>query len=104
MSYFAVEFQGANAKGFADYADGFVPGGNGAAPNQLPGCTASDDFERELGDPTEGQLATALHLHATGVCPPAAGRVAPLATGRAGAGFVTKQALRNGRYGAVPAR
>jgi hypothetical protein len=29
-TYFTIEFQGVNAKGFGDYTDGFSPGGTGA--------------------------------------------------------------------------
>ena len=58
ISYFPIEFEGVNAKGFGDYADGFAPQ-----------CAADDDLSRALGDPTEGRLATALHLRATGNCP-----------------------------------
>lgn len=80
VSYFAIEFQGENAKGFADYADGFIPGSPAQGANYVSGCVAADDFEHALGDPTEGQLAEALHLQAHDVCSPlAVGRVGPLA-------------------------
>ncbi|RZU00862.1 S41 family peptidase [Rivibacter subsaxonicus] len=59
ISYFPIEFQGVNAKGFGDYADGF-----GAQ------CAAADDMNHALGDPAEGRLAAALHLRSTGSCPP----------------------------------
>src|SRR4029453_5362330 len=35
-TYFSIQFQGVNHKGFGDYADGFVPGGDG--PSGVPGC------------------------------------------------------------------
>ena len=57
-SYFPIEFQGTNAAGFGDYADGFAPS-----------CTASDDLAHELGDPNEAMLAAALAYQATGSCP-----------------------------------
>jgi carboxyl-terminal processing protease len=58
ISYFPIEFQGTNDKGFGDFADGFVPT-----------CTAADDFGKPLGDPAEGMLATALAYRAAGACP-----------------------------------
>ncbi len=57
ISYFPIEFRGVNAKGFGDYADGFAPD-----------CADADDLSRELGDPREGLLATALSLQAGGAC------------------------------------
>jgi C-terminal processing protease CtpA/Prc len=60
VSYFPIEFQGVNAKGQGDYAGGFAAR-----------CVASDDLDRALGDPAEGQLAAALTLISTGACPPA---------------------------------
>lgn len=57
ISYFPIEFQGVNAKGFGDYADGFTPD-----------CAASDDLSRELGDTRENLLATALSLQSGQAC------------------------------------
>jgi carboxyl-terminal processing protease len=57
-TYFAIEFQGVNDKGFGDYGDGFAPT-----------CAASDDLAHQLGDPAEGLLATALQRLATQSCP-----------------------------------
>ncbi len=48
-TYFAIEFQGVNDKGFGDYADGFAPS-----------CAVPDDFGHALGDAQEGMLAAAL--------------------------------------------
>ncbi len=67
-TYFAIQFQGVNAKGFGDYDDGFMPGG--AGPAGVPGCRAADDFGHPLGDPAEARLAAALWYRATGSCPP----------------------------------
>jgi hypothetical protein len=58
-AYFPIEFQGTNAAGFGDYADGFVPT-----------CLALDDLMHERGDPNEAMLAAALAYQATGSCPP----------------------------------
>ena len=56
-TYFAIQFQGVNAQGFGDYADGFTPT-----------CQASDDFSRALGDPSENVLAAALAMRTSGTC------------------------------------
>ena len=60
ISYFPIEFQGVNDKGFGDFADGFAPR-----------CSVADDFSRPLGDPAEGMLAAALTFRQTGACPTA---------------------------------
>jgi hypothetical protein len=67
-TYFTIQFQGLNHKGFGDYGDGFKPGVGG--PAGPPGCRAADDFTHELGDPNEGRLAAALFYAAKGTCPP----------------------------------
>jgi carboxyl-terminal processing protease len=61
VSYFPIEFQGTNAKGFGDYADGFAPT-----------CAVADDLSRDLGDPNERMLASALGHRTSGSCPAAA--------------------------------
>jgi hypothetical protein len=67
-TYFSIEFQGVNARGFGDYADGFAPGGSG--PAGLPGCQVADDFTHALGDPAEARLAAALGYRESQTCPP----------------------------------
>ncbi len=57
-TYFSIQFQGVNNKGFGDYADGFQPT-----------CQVSDDLTHALGDPSEALLATALNFRASGSCP-----------------------------------
>jgi len=57
-TYFSIEFQGVNAKGFGDFADGFAPT-----------CTVADDLAHTLGDPAESVLAAALSYRATNACP-----------------------------------
>ncbi len=69
ISYFPIEFKGANAKGFGDYPDGFIPGGDVGIPTALPGCVVADDLNKDLGDTTEGMLAAALNYRNTGACP-----------------------------------
>ncbi|MGE0315122.1 MAG: S41 family peptidase [Lautropia sp.] len=71
ISYFPIEFQGVNAKGFGDFADGFQPT-----------CAVADDLTRALGDVNEAQFAAALGYRATGLCP----------AGAAGGGLSTKAA------------
>jgi hypothetical protein len=57
-TYFSIQFQSVNAKGFGDYADGFAPT-----------CTVADDMTHALGDPAEGMLAAALSYRANNACP-----------------------------------
>jgi len=57
-TYFSVEFQGVNAKGFGDYAGGIAPT-----------CSVADDLSHDLGDANEAMLATALSYRSTGICP-----------------------------------
>lgn len=68
-TYFSIQGQLVNAKGFGAYDDGFVPRSTATGSEAvLPGCLVPDDFTRELGDPGEGRLAAALRWHATGTC------------------------------------
>ena len=57
-TYFSIEFQGVNAKGFGDFAEGFAPT-----------CTVADDLGHSLGDPAEDVLAAALSYRTTNACP-----------------------------------
>jgi carboxyl-terminal processing protease len=57
LSYFAIEFEGVNQKGFGDYANGFTPD-----------CSVADDFSHALGDANEALLATALQYRTSGSC------------------------------------
>jgi C-terminal processing protease CtpA/Prc len=72
ISYFPIETQGVNAKGFGDYAGGFAAT-----------CTVADDFDRALGDPDEAMLAVALGHRASGAC-------VPLGATKATSGAVSK--------------
>lgn len=60
-TYFAIQFQGVNAKNFGDYADGFAPT-----------CNVRDDLSHALGDTAETMLAAALNYRNTNTCAPAA--------------------------------
>ena len=68
-TYFTIQFQGVNNKGFGDYADGFMPTSTPNFDFELPGCEVDDDFTATLGDPNEGMLSAALEFAATGSCP-----------------------------------
>jgi carboxyl-terminal processing protease len=70
VTYFSIQFQGVNAKNFGDYPDGFTPENTVATQGVLvPGCSVADDFTHALGDPAEGQLASALSYRTNAVCP-----------------------------------
>ncbi len=69
-TYFSVQFQGVNAKGFGDFADGFSPANVvGIEGTEIPGCSVADDFEHDFADPDEGRLQAALRYRADGTCP-----------------------------------
>ncbi len=88
VTYFSIQFQGVNAKGFGDYPDGFTPANTVAVQGvRVPGCSVADDFSHPLGDAAEGLLASALGYQATGACPVAPAALAP-APALAAAGYV----------------
>ncbi len=69
-TYYTIQFQGVNEKGFGDYADGFVPMNSSATFGvKLPGCVVDDDLDHELGDENEALLAAALQYREFGTCP-----------------------------------
>ena len=77
-SYFSVQFQGLNAKGFGDFPDGFSPAGLPRIEGvEVPGCPVSDDFDHALGDADEARLHAALAYRGTGACPAPAPQLAP---------------------------
>ncbi len=102
ITYFSIQFKGVNAKGFGDYADGFVPAA--AAPVAgFTGCVMADDFTRPLGDAGENRLETALNYIMTGTCgTPAAARALTTAAGPRGDGAVLKSAWRQNRIMTIP--
>lgn len=68
-TFYTIQFQGVNDVGFGDYADGFIPNNSPEAFGvRVPGCVANDDYDRELGDPSEALLSTALSYRSTGSC------------------------------------
>jgi carboxyl-terminal processing protease len=77
-TYFSVQFQGVNALGFGDYADGFSPANTQSDPGvPVTGCSVADDFDHQLGDAAELRLATALDYRVTLACPTPTGVVIP---------------------------
>ncbi|WP_300380185.1 S41 family peptidase [Henriciella sp.] len=69
-TYYSIQFQGVNDKGFGDYADGFVP--QNATFDfgvQTPGCRVSDELTEQLGQAGEPLLAAALQYRDDGTCP-----------------------------------
>jgi len=57
--YSSINFRGINAKGKADFKNGFAPR-----------CQVAEDFNHQLGDPEEILLKTAFYYRARGACPP----------------------------------
>ena len=71
-TYFSIQLQGVNARGFGDYGDGFVPSNSASSTGvRLPGCAVADDFGHALGDPAEARLAAALSYQQGSACPAA---------------------------------
>ncbi|MAD73509.1 MAG: peptidase [Rheinheimera sp.] len=68
-TYFTIQFSGANAKGFGEYADGFYPTPVPTFAADVKGCQVADDFSAQLGDPNENMLASALHYATFDSCP-----------------------------------
>ena len=69
-TYYTIQFQGVNDKGFGDYADGFVPQNSsfqfGA---RAPGCVVRDELVAPLGSTGDPLLAAALQYRTDGSCP-----------------------------------
>ena len=90
LSYFPVEFQGVNHKGFGDFADGFAPL-----------CQVADDLNQPLGSESEGLLAAALAVRAGASCSAiAAGAAAAKGAGdarEAGPGTIVRPASRSSK-------
>ena len=69
-TYFSLEFQGVNDKGFGDYPDGFSPANTtGTVGVPVPGCAVADDFTHALGDPHEARFAAAVGYLVNQGCP-----------------------------------
>jgi carboxyl-terminal processing protease len=68
VTYFNVQFKGVNQLGYGDYTDGLVPATASNQADRFEGCVVADDFTKQLGDPLEGRLATALQYRANRTC------------------------------------
>ena len=68
-TYSTIQFKGENAKGFSDFAYGFVPSAEDNGENQVRGCHVYDDLTQLLGDENERMLATALYFIDNNDCP-----------------------------------
>ena len=77
-TYFTIQFKGANAKGFGDYADGFIPSVTDNGADQVLGCRVDDDLSKVLGDENEKMLSTALHHIQTASCPSSSSAISKL--------------------------
>ena len=93
IEYNAVNLDVANAVGFAQYSDGFVPA-----------CPVADDLTRQLGDPAERRTAAALTYIATGQCPVPAGQAKPAEQASKQAGSMQRFDLGAGESGPRRAR
>ena len=71
-TYYTIQFQGVNAKGFGEFSDGFRPVASPTQSDQLLGCTVADDYTTALGDTSEGMLSAAIERLESGSCPTAA--------------------------------
>lgn len=75
LTYFTVQFSGINAKGFGDYADGFIPVEYPVYAADVKGCAVEDDFKHNLGNTAEASLNTALYFAKHHSCPVVAASV-----------------------------
>lgn len=70
-TYFTIQFQGMNHKGFGAYSDGFIPTPSPFFAADVLGCLVADDFTRSLGDPQEAMFAAAINYMQDATCPAA---------------------------------
>ncbi len=77
-TYFSIQFQVENEKGFGDFGEGFTPLPDTGPPGATtPGCLVFDRFMHELGDPQEVRLAAALEYRISSSCSGASGAAVP---------------------------
>ena len=69
-TYFTVQFEIVNGRGFGDYAGGFTPD-NAPSPDgvAVTGCAVGDDFNHAFGDTREARLNAALAYRTDTSCP-----------------------------------
>jgi hypothetical protein len=68
-TYFTIQIQSVNDKGFGAYQDGFRPVTTPNFDDELPGCRVADDLTSPLAVESEPLLATAIHYLENGSCP-----------------------------------
>ena len=68
-TYYTIQFKGTNAKGYGDYADGFIPSAIDNSKDLVKGCLVADDLSSQLGNTNEKMLGTAIHYIANNSCP-----------------------------------
>ncbi len=85
-TYYTIQLKGANAKGFGEYSDGFIPSTSDNGETLVKGCRVTDDLEHALGDRSEALLATALRYRDTGSCASAVTRSLQKTQGISGSG------------------
>lgn len=106
-TYFTIQFQGVNEKGFGEYSDGFVPSDYDDGFALVKGCEVRDDFSHALGDISEWRLATALNYLGSGSCGSYAssyGGVRSIVARGDGTGRIVKPRWRQNRIMHMPGR
>jgi C-terminal processing protease CtpA/Prc len=68
-TYYTIQYKGNNAKGYGDYADGFIPSVLDNGTDRVKGCLVADDLSSALGNINEKMLGTAIHYIANNNCP-----------------------------------
>jgi hypothetical protein len=68
-TYYTIQFKGNNAKGYGDYADGFIPSELDNGTDLVKGCLVADDLSNPLGNINEKMLGTAVHYIENDSCP-----------------------------------
>lgn len=69
ITYSTIQFKGINAKGFGEYADGFIPTNAPIYAADVKGCPLADDFSQALGNTNERLLSSAIYYAQYGRCP-----------------------------------
>ena len=105
-TYFTIQFQGVNEKGFGEYSDGFAPSDYDDGYALVKGCKVRDDFTHALGEPEERRLAAALNYVGSGNCGIYASSYAGVRSivARGGSGRIAKPQWRQNRIMHMPGR
>ena len=94
ISYFTIQTQSHNHKGFGGYGDGFVPSA-ATSGAKVKGCAVPDDFTKQLGDSSEALLAAALKFRKDGTCPVAPSALRPTDIIASGEGMADQRSPRS---------